>query len=122
MSYSDPGRSDTETPTAWGTRVTLRAPAVPGTGYRMFTGPDAVTPTLARVRPYRFEVHDRTTLRGLGAWAARREIRSLVVSHERLDRLLGRTARRRPRAGALSCRRRRAAGPGGAGPAARSWR
>lgn len=83
-----PGRSCSETPMAWGTRVTVRAPAVPGTGYRMFTGPGAVTPTLSRFRPYRLEVHDRTTLRGLGEWAARQEVRSLVVSHERLDRLL----------------------------------
>jgi len=83
-----PGRGYSETPMAWGTRVTVRALAVPGTGYRMFTGIDAVTPTLTRLRPYRLEVHDRTTLRGLGPWAARRELRSLVVSHERLDRLL----------------------------------
>ncbi|MGI8530989.1 MAG: glycosyltransferase [Geodermatophilaceae bacterium] len=83
-----PGRSDSETPAAWGTRVTLRAPAIPGTGYRMFTGTDAVTPMLTRLRPYRLEVHDRATLRGLGTWAARRDVRSLVVSHERLDRLL----------------------------------
>lgn len=83
-----PGRSYTETPMAWGTRVTVRAPTIPGTGYRMFTGADAVTPTLSRFRPYRLEVHDRTTLRGLGAWAARQGVRSLVVSHERLDRLL----------------------------------
>ncbi|MGI8693003.1 MAG: glycosyltransferase [Geodermatophilaceae bacterium] len=83
-----PGSSNSETPMAWGSRITLRAPAIPGTGYRMFTGADAVTPTLARLRPYRLEVHDRTTLRGLGAWAQRCGVRSLVVSHERLDRLL----------------------------------
>ena len=84
-----PGRSYTETPMAWGTRVTLRASMVPGTGYRMFSGVNAVAPTLARFRPYRLEVHDRTTLRGLGEWANRRGVRALVVSHERLDRLLG---------------------------------
>ena len=42
-----PGRSYTETPMAWGTRVTLRASMVPGTGYRMFSGVNAVAPTLA---------------------------------------------------------------------------
>ena len=43
---------------------------------------------LEGLAPDRLEVHDRTTLRGLGGWAARRGVPSLVVSHERLDRLL----------------------------------
>lgn len=83
-----PGARHSETPTPWGVRVTRAAPAIPGTGYRMFTGFDAVAPAIARFHPYRLEVHDRATLRGLGGWARRRGLRSLVISHERLDRAL----------------------------------
>jgi hypothetical protein len=44
---------------------------------------------LERLRPDAIEVSDRLTLRGLGAWAARHGVPSVVISHERLDRLLG---------------------------------
>ncbi|HUR73175.1 MAG TPA: glycosyltransferase, partial [Sporichthya sp.] len=43
-----------------------------------------------QVQPDRVEVHDRFTLRGLGHWARSEDIGSLVISHERLDRLAGR--------------------------------
>jgi alpha-1,6-mannosyltransferase len=40
------------------------------------------------LRPDRIEVSDRLTLRGLGQWAAEHGVPSVVIAHERLDRLL----------------------------------
>jgi alpha-1,6-mannosyltransferase len=43
---------------------------------------------LRRLCPDRIEVSDRLTLRGMGRWAAEHGVPSVVISHERLDRLL----------------------------------
>jgi alpha-1,6-mannosyltransferase len=81
-------------------RVTVVAPRLPGTGGYRAVDPCRVQRLLERLRPDAVEVSDRLTLRGLGAWAARRGVPSVVISHERLDRLLAqfllpeRTARR----------------------------
>ena len=83
-----PGERDAVEETAWGTRVLVAATSVPGTGYRVMLGTQRVQDTLAALSPDVLEVHDRTTLRSLGAWAARQHLPSLVVSHERLDRWL----------------------------------
>jgi len=83
-----PGQRDGQTQTSWGRQVTLHAPALAGTGYRMLCDVRRVERTLGRLAPDRLEVHDRTTLRGLGSWAGGRGVPCLVVSHERLDRLL----------------------------------
>ncbi|SNQ47554.1 GDP-mannose-dependent alpha-(1-6)-phosphatidylinositol dimannoside mannosyltransferase [Frankia canadensis] len=73
-----------------GTRVLrVRAPRLPGTGYRVISQPWRVAALLDAEQPDRLEVHDRATLAPLGRWARRRRVPSLVVSHERLDRLLG---------------------------------
>jgi alpha-1,6-mannosyltransferase len=69
-------------------RITLPAPKIPGTGGYRVVDPLRVKGLLSRLRPDRLEVSDRLTLRGMGAWARRRGIPSLVISHERLDRLL----------------------------------
>lgn len=79
-----PGRTDGEAGTPWGTRVTVRAPRVLGTGYRVLTRLAALRQVLDRHRPDRLEVHDRLTLRRLGGWGG---VPALVVSHERLDRV-----------------------------------
>lgn len=79
-------RPDSEQ-TRWGRLLTLRGVPVPGSGYRLLP-PRSVAAAADRLAPDRLEVHDRTTLRGLGQWAARRGVPSCVVSHERLDRLL----------------------------------
>lgn len=84
-----PGPHDAVTQTPWGRVVSLRAPLVPSTGYRLLPRARQVSDVLESLEPDRLEVHDRTTLRGLGGWAATRGVPSLVVSHERLDRLLG---------------------------------
>ncbi len=70
------------------TVVTMRAPLVPGTDYRFLTDPWRVIRLLEAEAPDRVEVHDRATLRPLGRWARRAGVGSVVVSHERLDRLL----------------------------------
>lgn len=83
-----PGPRDDTVETAWGRQVLLRSPHVPGTGYRLLTDVGRVQRVVAGLAPDRLEVHDRTTLRGLGAWAGREGVRAVVVSHERLDRVL----------------------------------
>lgn len=83
-----PGPADATTVHPWGRQVQLRAPEVPGTGYRVHPDPRRVTAVLTSLGPDRVEVHDRTTLRGVGRWARAQGVPSLVVSHERLDRWL----------------------------------
>ncbi|WP_432491297.1 glycosyltransferase [Kineococcus gypseus] len=84
-----PGARDGRRRQPWGLLVTLAAPRVPGTGYRVLVRPRRVARVLEELRPDRLEVHDRSTLRALGPWARRAGVPSLVVSHERLDRLAG---------------------------------
>jgi alpha-1,6-mannosyltransferase len=83
-----PGPQDAVRTTAWGKVVQLAAPELPGTGYRVVPEPRRVTAALTLLEPDRVEVHDRTTLRGVGRWARRVGVPSVVVSHERLDRWL----------------------------------
>ncbi len=82
-----PGECTAVHRTTWGARIVLPGRALPGTGYRVL-GLGSLTRLLAHAAPGRIEVHDRSTLRGLGQWARERGIPALVVSHERLDRLL----------------------------------
>jgi alpha-1,6-mannosyltransferase len=67
---------------------TVKAPQVPGTGYRVLTDLWHIVSLLGAEEPDRVEIHDRATLRLLGRWARRAGVSSLVVSHERLDRLM----------------------------------
>lgn len=83
-----PGPADEDARTPWGRVVTLAAPPLARTGYRMLPGAGRVRRLLEEVAPDRLEVHDRTTLRSLGRWARRRGVPSVAVSHERLDRWL----------------------------------
>ena len=80
-----PGTHDEVEQMPWGTRVLLESRAVPGTGYRVHTNLRRLEQQLTGIAPDRLEVHDRTTLRGLGRWASANGVPSLVVSHERLD-------------------------------------
>lgn len=83
-----PARSDADEESGTGRRVLLRAPEVPGTGYRVHVDIRRVLRVLDRLQPDRVEVHDRTTLRRVGDWARAHGVPSVVVSHERLDRWL----------------------------------
>ena len=69
-------------------RFTLPAPRIPGTGGYRAVDPYRVRALLRELGPDRLEVSDRLTLRGMGAWARRHDVPSMVISHERLDRLL----------------------------------
>ncbi|GAB4586146.1 glycosyltransferase [Nocardia sp. IFM 10818] len=70
-------------------RITVPAPAIPLTGGYRAADPRRVADVLAGLRPDALEVSDRLTLRGFGRWARRRDVLSMMISHERLDRLLG---------------------------------
>lgn len=84
-----PGPRHTEETLSNGVRrFTLPAPLIPGTGGYRAIPPHRVRVLLDRLRPDRLEVSDRLTLRGMGAWARRHGVPSVVISHERLDRLL----------------------------------
>jgi alpha-1,6-mannosyltransferase len=69
-------------------RITLPAAKIPYTGGYRVVDPGRVCRLLQQLRPDRIEVSDRLTLRGMGRWAASRGVPSVVISHERLDRLL----------------------------------
>ncbi|MGH3866543.1 MAG: glycosyltransferase, partial [Pseudonocardiaceae bacterium] len=74
-------------------RVTLPAARIPYTGGYRAVDPCRVRALLEGLRPDRIEVSDRLTLRGLtlrglGRWATVHGVPSVVISHERLDRLL----------------------------------
>lgn len=71
-----------------GLTIRLRAPRLPRSGgYRLLVDLPRVHQVLEELQPDRIEVHDRFTLRGLGSWAQDRRVPSLMVAHERLDRL-----------------------------------
>ncbi|WP_436492509.1 glycosyltransferase [Actinokineospora sp. HUAS TT18] len=69
-------------------RITLPAPCIPGTGGYRAVDPVRVKALMPHLRPDRLEVSDRLTLRGMGTWAREHGVPSVVISHERLDRLL----------------------------------
>ena len=69
-------------------RITLPAAKIPYTGGYRAVDPCRMRALLDGLRPDRIEVSDRLTLRGMGRWAASHGVPSVVISHERLDRLL----------------------------------
>lgn len=71
------------------TRIALPARVIPFTGGYRAVPVTPVIGLLDRLHPDAIEVSDRFTLRPLGAWGARRGVRTVMVSHERLDRLTG---------------------------------
>ena len=84
-----PGPVDADEDTPAGRRITLRGPRVPGMGgYRALAGTGGVRAVLAELPPDHLEVSDKCTVVGLGPWAARNGVRSVLVSHERLDAIL----------------------------------
>jgi alpha-1,6-mannosyltransferase len=84
-----PAKSDRVVEHPWGTQLQLRGASLAATGYRVLIDVRRVQRELMRLAPDVLEVHDRTTLRGLGIWARTNGIPALAVSHERLDRWLG---------------------------------
>jgi alpha-1,6-mannosyltransferase len=67
----------------------LPARLIPFTGGYRAVLPGPVTCMLAQLSPDALEVSDRLTLRSLGAWGRRHDVATVMISHERLDRLVG---------------------------------
>ena len=70
-------------------RVSLPARLIPFTGGYRAVLPGPVTSLLSQLSPDALEVSDRLTLRSLGGWGRRHDVATVMISHERLDRLVG---------------------------------
>ncbi len=70
-------------------RISLPARLIPFTGGYRAVHPRTVTSLLERLEPHALEVSDRLTLRSLGLWGRSRDVATVMISHERLDRLVG---------------------------------
>lgn len=77
-----------ETMTSGVRRIMLPGVTIPRSGGYRVVNPCGARAVLHALRPDRIEVSDRLTLRGLGRWAAAQAVPSVVIVHERLDRLL----------------------------------
>jgi alpha-1,6-mannosyltransferase len=76
-------------------RITLPATLIPLTGGYRAVLPGPVRSLLEVLRPDTLEVSDRLTLRSLGRWGSEHGATTVMISHERLDRLAGQVLPRR---------------------------
>ncbi len=76
-------------------RITLPAKLIPFTGGYRAVMPGPVKALLEALRPDALEVSDRLTLRSLGRWGREYGATTVMISHERLDRLAGQVLPRR---------------------------
>ena len=70
-------------------RITLPAKLIPFTGGYRAVMPGPVKAMLKALRPDALEVSDRLTLRSMGRWGREHGATTVMISHERLDRLVG---------------------------------
>ncbi|MCW2690109.1 MAG: glycosyltransferase [Mycobacterium sp.] len=70
-------------------RISLPARLIPFTGGYRAVLPRPVTTLLEQLAPDALEVSDRLTLRSLGGWGREHHVATVMISHERLDRLVG---------------------------------
>jgi alpha-1,6-mannosyltransferase len=70
-------------------RISLPARQIPFTGGYRAALPGPVRTLLEELQPDALEVSDRLTLRSLGPWGRRHAVATVMISHERLDRLVG---------------------------------
>jgi alpha-1,6-mannosyltransferase len=70
-------------------RISLPARLIPFTGGYRAVLPGPVTSLLGQLSPDALEVSDRLTLLSLGGWGRRHDVGTVMISHERLDRLVG---------------------------------
>ena len=68
-------------------RISLPARLIPFTGGYRAVLPGPVTALIERLAPDALEVSDRLTLRSLGTWGRDHDVATVMISHERLDRL-----------------------------------
>jgi alpha-1,6-mannosyltransferase len=76
-------------------RITVPAQLIPLTGGYRAVLPGPVRSLLEILRPDTLEVSDRLTLRSLGRWGSEHGATTVMISHERLDRLAGQVLPRR---------------------------
>ena len=79
-----PGPVDAITSTDSGDVVQVRAPRV-GSGYRLIVEPWRVIDVLEKFNPTSVELSDKLTLLPVARWARRRDVGTVLISHERLD-------------------------------------
>ncbi len=79
-----PGPEDRMTESAAGIVAQVRGARITG-GYRIILAMGGVLEALERFGPTSVEVSDKWTLAGIGPWARRHGIGSILFSHERLD-------------------------------------
>jgi alpha-1,6-mannosyltransferase len=85
-----PGAAASRTVLASGViRISVRATQIPFTGGYRAVLPGPVKGIVASLAPDALEVSDRLTLRSMGRWGREREAATVMISHERLDRLAG---------------------------------
>jgi alpha-1,6-mannosyltransferase len=77
------------------TRISLPARLIPFTGGYRAVSPRPVRALLKDLAPDAIEVSDRLTLRSLGTWGRQHDVGTVMISHERLDRLVGQILPRR---------------------------
>ncbi|MEB3982552.1 glycosyltransferase [Mycobacterium sp. 663a-19] len=77
-------------------RITLPARLIPFTGGYRAVRPWPVKRVLESLKPDALEVSDRLTLRSLGPWGREHGANTVMISHERLDRLVGQILPHRP--------------------------
>ena len=70
-------------------RISVPAWGIPFTGGYRAVLPGPVTAIVEALDPDALEVSDRLTLRSLGPWGRRHHVNTVMISHERLDRLAG---------------------------------
>ena len=91
-----PGRCAERTQLPTGVvRITMPARLIPFTGGYRAVMPGPVKALLEGLKPDALEVSDRLTLRSLGPWGREYGARTVMISHERLDRLVGQVLPRR---------------------------
>jgi len=85
-----PGHAASRTVAASGViRITLPALPIPFTGGYRAVLPRPVKRIVASLDPDALEVSDRLTLRSMGSWGRDQGAVTVMISHERLDRLAG---------------------------------
>jgi alpha-1,6-mannosyltransferase len=70
-------------------RISVRATQIPFTGGYRAVLPGPVKRIVASLGPDALEVSDRLTLRSMGRWGREHDAATVMISHERLDRLAG---------------------------------
>lgn len=88
-----PGERDKVVETEHGIVVQVRGPRLTDQ-YRMIFRPWRALEVLERFRPTSIEVSDKWTLSPAGSWAAKRDVGSVLFSHERLSDMLSMWVRR----------------------------